>query len=85
MVWIGQDTSNSSPFCSPLTHATSWYPKSSLPSELSIDFDCILRNVKELNILAGEDSAQIMNTPTGAKLTVSTIVVAPDSFNYILN
>ena len=74
MVWIGQDTSNSSPSCSPLTHGTSWHPKSSISSDLYIDFDRILRNVKELNILAGEDSAQIMNTPTGAKLTVSTIL-----------
>ena len=74
MVWVGQDTSNSSPFSSPLTRATSWHPKSSLPLELYIDYDRILRNVKELNMLAGEDSAQIMNTPTGAKLTVSTIL-----------
>lgn len=74
MVWIGQDTSNSSPSCSPLTRATSWHPKSSIPTDLYIDFDRILRNVNELNILAGEDSAQIMNTPTGAKLTVSTIL-----------
>ncbi|NXP08954.1 UBX11 protein, partial [Thinocorus orbignyianus] len=33
-----------------------------------IDFDLILENVKDLNMLAGEGTAQIEHTPGGARL-----------------
>ncbi|NXN42780.1 UBX11 protein, partial [Rhinoptilus africanus] len=33
-----------------------------------IDFDLILENVKDLNVLAGEGTSQIEHTPGGARL-----------------
>ena len=50
-----------------------WSPSNSLPvdRESSIDFDLVIKNVKELNILAGEGSSEVTRTPQGAQLKVS--------------
>lgn len=52
-----------------------WHPSVSLPSEQQcqdlVNFDMIIKNIKELNILAGEGSSEITRTPKGAKLKVS--------------
>ena len=37
-------------------------------SKHQIDFDLILENVRDLNVLAGEGSSQIEHTPGGARL-----------------
>lgn len=75
MVWIGQSTSHNH-------HIPSggggecgndmWSPDNSLPvdRESSVDFDLIIKNVKELNILAGEGSSEVTRTPQGAQLKV---------------
>jgi len=41
-------------------------------TEMSLDFDVLVSNVKQLNMLAGEGVARIQRTKDGAKLTVST-------------
>lgn len=53
-----------------------WSQSSSLPAEHQhhINFDRIIKNVKELNILAGEGSSEVTTTPKGAKLKVSLTV-----------
>lgn len=57
-----------------------WSPTSSLAlgqevglevrQEIRVDFDAIIRNVKELNVLAGEGSSEVTRTPKGAQLKV---------------
>ncbi|NXW09945.1 UBX11 protein, partial [Fregetta grallaria] len=45
-----------------------WKPGEAVVSKLQIDFDLILENVKDLNVLAGEGISQIEHTPGGARL-----------------
>ncbi|XP_010083552.1 PREDICTED: LOW QUALITY PROTEIN: UBX domain-containing protein 11, partial [Pterocles gutturalis] len=45
-----------------------WKPGEAVVSKHEIDFDLILENVKDLNVLAGEGIAQIQHTPGGARL-----------------
>ena len=76
MVWVGRGAASHD------SHVTSevpsgagnmWSPNSSLVAgqEVGVDFDAIVRNVKQLNILAGEGSSEVTRTPKGAKLKVS--------------
>ncbi|NXE73772.1 UBX11 protein, partial [Cochlearius cochlearius] len=45
-----------------------WKPGEAVVSKHQIDFDLILENVKDLNVLAGEGISQIEHTPVGARL-----------------
>ncbi|XP_068513754.1 UBX domain-containing protein 11 isoform X1 [Anas acuta] len=45
-----------------------WKPGEAVVSKREIDFDLILENVKDLNVLAGEGISQIEHTPQGARL-----------------
>ncbi|NXU29233.1 UBX11 protein, partial [Thalassarche chlororhynchos] len=45
-----------------------WKPGEAVVSKHQIDFDLILENVKDLNVLAGEGISQIEHTPGGAWL-----------------
>ncbi|XP_074017941.1 UBX domain-containing protein 11 [Numenius arquata] len=45
-----------------------WKPGEAVVSKQQIDFDLILENVKDLNVLAGEGISQIEHTPGGARL-----------------
>ncbi|KAM6190827.1 UBX domain-containing protein 11 [Sarcoramphus papa] len=45
-----------------------WKPGEAVVSKHQIDFDLILENVRDLNVLAGEGSSQIEHTPGGARL-----------------
>ncbi|NWQ93200.1 UBX11 protein, partial [Burhinus bistriatus] len=45
-----------------------WKPGEAVVSKHQIDFDLILENVKDLNVLAGEGISQIERTPGGARL-----------------
>ncbi|XP_035418233.1 UBX domain-containing protein 11 isoform X3 [Cygnus atratus] len=45
-----------------------WKPGEAVVSKHEIDFDLILENVKDLNVLAGEGICQIEHTPQGARL-----------------
>lgn len=49
-----------------------WAPDSSLSvdHDFRVDFDQIVENIKQLNILAGEGSSEITRTPKGAQLKV---------------
>ena len=39
-------------------------------TEFAMDFDCVLNNIRELNILAGEGCSDITRTKDGARLKV---------------
>ncbi|XP_063212300.1 UBX domain-containing protein 11 [Chroicocephalus ridibundus] len=45
-----------------------WKPGEAVVSKHQIDFDLILENVKDLNVLAGEGISQIEHVPGGARL-----------------
>ncbi|KFV58247.1 UBX domain-containing protein 11, partial [Gavia stellata] len=45
-----------------------WKPGEAVVSKHQINFDLILENVKDLNVLAGEGISQIEHTPGGARL-----------------
>ncbi|NXN69304.1 UBX11 protein, partial [Himantopus himantopus] len=45
-----------------------WKPGEAVVSKHQVDFDLILENVKDLNVLAGEGISQIEHTPGGARL-----------------
>ncbi|NXE29159.1 UBX11 protein, partial [Ardeotis kori] len=45
-----------------------WKPGEAVVSKHQVDFDLILENVKDLNVLAGEGVSQIEHTPGGARL-----------------
>ena len=79
MVWVG-DTSKGSHHDIPTSYSKShdpqqavgvWSPNSSIVNhELDVDFDLIVSNIKQLNILAGEGSSEVTRTPKGAQLKV---------------
>ena len=63
--------------CHTTNHATTagsglWSPGSSVPAEhqYSLNFDLIIKNIKDLNVLAGEGSSEVTKTQKGAKLKV---------------
>lgn len=80
MIWVGDDHAESdehTPRQSPEgrhSHQGVWKPDSSLVSdsrtEFAMDFDCVLNNIRELNILAGEGCSDITRTKDGARLKV---------------
>lgn len=58
---------------------TVWQPAASLAQDyIVVDYDAILKNVNELNILAGEGQAKIQHTVDGARLKI------PDPVQLIL-
>ena len=68
MVWVGKGSEESHD-----KHMTNnsklWSQKSSLPLE-QVDFDLIIKNIKDLSVLAGEGSSAVSKTSKGAKLEV---------------
>lgn len=80
MIWVGDDHAESDEHTqrqSPEgrhSHQGVWKPDSSLVSdsrtEFAMDFDCVLNNIRELNILAGEGCSDITRTKDGARLKV---------------
>ena len=46
------------------------FSETSVPKEFTVDYDVIIENVKELNILAGEGISKIQHTVDGARLKV---------------
>lgn len=79
MVWVGRGGVPSSHDCHVSSHGM-WSPGSSLATghEVGVDFDTIVRNVKELNILAGEGSSEVTRTQKGAKLKVSSVMLSSE-------
>ena len=48
-----------------------WSPDRSLSQQQEdVNYDRIIKNIRELNILAGEGSSTVTKTPEGAKLKV---------------
>lgn len=80
MVWVGKSSEESYEYhmTSGATGSGLWSQKSSLPAEHQqhINFDLIVKNVMELNVLAGEGSSEVTKTPEGAKLKVNPPCVA---------
>lgn len=71
MVWVGRGGVPSHDSHVSSDGHSMWSPSNSLAT--GVDFDAIVRNVKELNILAGEGSSEVTRTSKGAKLKVSSI------------
>ena len=77
MIWVGGNGNNDA-HSKPETNQGSksdgmWMPVQSVVNggEFVVDFDSIVKNVKELNALAGEGRAQVTTTPDNrAKLKV---------------
>lgn len=83
MVWIGKSTSShhhnipsgsggDGEGCDGEGSSDMWSPNNSLPvdRDSGVDFDLIIKNVKQLNILTGEGSSEVTRTPKGAQLKV---------------
>lgn len=69
MMWVGGSST-----AVDQSDSSVWFPGDSVAkvggAKDSIKFDLIIQNVKELNMLAGEGSSGVHNTPTGARLKV---------------
>lgn len=84
MVWVGGDATDSdyevleeptsTPAPSSVSRQRVWNPNSSLvtsaPYDFQMDFDVVLKNIRELNILAGEGCSDVSRTKDGARLKV---------------
>lgn len=84
MVWVGDDASDSdyevleepSSTAAPssISRQGVWNPNSSLvnsaPRDFQMDFDVVTKNIRELNVLAGEGCSDVSRTKDGARLKV---------------
>ncbi|XP_035201281.1 UBX domain-containing protein 11 isoform X2 [Oxyura jamaicensis] len=72
LIWVGERHEQLEDLQTPrdeeLPAKSFWKPGEAVVSEHEIDFDLILENVKDLNMLAGEGISQIEHTPQGARL-----------------
>ena len=80
MVWVGHsgDESHSKQKLSNQKSASDglWVPLESVVDrgEIMVDFDAVVRNVEQLNVIAGEGKSQVTTTPNKcAKLKVGLI------------
>lgn len=77
MVWVGSGGGRpSNDYNVGSSHETMWSPSSSIatPQKFSVDFDVVIKHIKELNILAGEGSSEVTRTSNGAQLKVRMYV-----------
>ncbi|XP_064628531.1 UBX domain-containing protein 11-like [Lineus longissimus] len=82
MIWVGDDSSESDhdetrADAGQDTHRT-WSQSSSVPGEFKMDYNLVIENIKELNILAGDGIGQVTHTTDGARLKM------PDPVNFTL-
>nr|XP_014342678.1 PREDICTED: UBX domain-containing protein 11 isoform X1 [Latimeria chalumnae] len=77
MVWVGEkkekecdeyQQEEEEPTDDVYTHRKFWHPGGSIFKQFSIDFDLVLENIKDLNVLAGEGKAHVAHTEGGARL-----------------
>ncbi|XP_013910000.1 PREDICTED: UBX domain-containing protein 11 isoform X2 [Thamnophis sirtalis] len=73
LIWVGEDLDSLRDLESReeeerLTSRTFWKPGEAIISETPINFDLIFKNLKDLNVLAGEGVSQIKHTTGGAQL-----------------
>ena len=71
MVWVGEEEEEHTPSHTP----SMWYPANSSvtePAVHQIDFNKLVSNIRELNVLAGEESARVCKIKGGATLKVGT-------------
>uniref|UniRef100_A0A8C5SY31 UBX domain-containing protein 11 n=1 Tax=Laticauda laticaudata TaxID=8630 RepID=A0A8C5SY31_LATLA len=73
LIWVGEDPDSLRDLESQeeeesLTSKPFWKPGEAIISETPINFDLIFKNLKDLNVLAGEGVSQIKHTASGARL-----------------
>ncbi|XP_070620806.1 UBX domain-containing protein 11 isoform X3 [Erythrolamprus reginae] len=73
LIWVGEDPDSlrdveSQEEEESLPSRTFWKPGEAIVSEAPIDFDLIFKNLKDLNMLAGEGVSQVKHTTGGARL-----------------
>ncbi|XP_067863014.1 UBX domain-containing protein 11 isoform X2 [Heptranchias perlo] len=77
MVWVGAEKDESSnvylkeeeePRELPVPSGPVWFPDDAAVKSFRMDFDLVLENIKDLNILAGEGEARIEHIAGGARL-----------------
>ncbi|KAM6967518.1 UBX domain-containing protein 11 [Aplochiton taeniatus] len=71
MIWVG-DTENQHNACEKQVQSQSleqdhWQPDTSVLGNFFMNFDLVLQNIKELNILAGEGESFVSATPRGGR------------------
>ncbi|XP_042345063.1 UBX domain-containing protein 11 [Plectropomus leopardus] len=67
LIWVGDDESSDSAESAQPARGL-WQPDSSVVSNFHMNFDLVLRRIKELNILAGDGESFVQSTSTGAQL-----------------
>ncbi|XP_074659681.1 UBX domain-containing protein 11-like [Tubulanus polymorphus] len=67
MVWVGEDSDKND---SDSDQEELWRPGTSLPQddEFNVDYDLVIENIKDLNVLAGDGESKIQHTTDGARL-----------------
>ncbi|XP_064617587.1 UBX domain-containing protein 11-like [Liolophura sinensis] len=89
MVWVGESADDDSDVYqadsdeddtqSTKSNQGIWRPGASVPTtELKVDYNQLIKNVQELNVLAGEGVARVQRTTDGARLKI------PDSVPLVL-
>ncbi|XP_069051680.1 UBX domain-containing protein 11 isoform X1 [Lepisosteus oculatus] len=70
MVWVGEREEHSAVH----THdrQTQWHPGLSVVQDFHVNFDLVLENIKDLNVLAGEGESHVERTAGGARLARHT-------------
>uniref|UniRef100_W5M8U6 UBX domain-containing protein 11 n=1 Tax=Lepisosteus oculatus TaxID=7918 RepID=W5M8U6_LEPOC len=70
MVWVGEREEHSAVH----THGrqTQWHPGLSVVRDFHVNFDLVLENIKDLNVLAGEGESHVERTAGGARLARHT-------------
>ncbi|ELU04902.1 hypothetical protein CAPTEDRAFT_219752 [Capitella teleta] len=76
MVWVGREVDSDASFSDDeddidtvsIERGGRWNPATSRTSDFQIDFDQVVRNIQELNAMAGEGISKIQHTKGGARL-----------------
>ncbi|XP_076869399.1 UBX domain-containing protein 11 [Brachyhypopomus gauderio] len=74
MIWVGSDDQRDmrdvqpASECPDIAGPTLWQPGASVVRKFSMNVDLVLRNIQELNILAGEGASYVTSIPGGATL-----------------
>ena len=76
MVWVGEEGVSDTGHAHP---TNTWHPDSSTVDQSNatspdLDFDKLVANVRQLNVLAGEDTAVVCRNVGGASLKVHPLV-----------
>ena len=76
MVWVGAKSKDKSEVYNEEVDTSFgsddvvWNPDSSRPGEFKVDYDLVINNIADLNVLAGDGTHKIQHTTDGARLKV---------------